>query len=445
MKDLNTLMQGNPVTAKIAGVLRDNSLYSGVAVIGGGTALAQAIGIATLPIITRLYDPADLGILAVYSSLLSIVIVAASLRYESAYTIPRQDETAANLFALCLVLLAVTSTVFALVIFLAGDLLAGTFSPGPSGHYLWLLVPGFFGAGLYSILNYWAVRQRDYRRVASTRVNQGASGAACKILLGLLSAGPAGLIVGHIVSQAAGIGTFSRSMWKTERENLKQVSVTGIRSVAKEYWSFPAFNLPASVVNTLSLQLPALMLLAIYGSQTVGLYALAQNLLVLPGSIVSTALAQVYLGEASKLVREDSSDLRSLYVATVRQLALVAVPSIGALALAAPFLTPVVFGGAWVDAGWYCLPLALMMIPQFVAAPTSRLTIYGYNHWTLIWDLTRVCGVIAGFSLSQYFRLSVMATLTVYAAIMLVMYLVNISLNLKAIANFTSRIPRQTE
>ena len=445
MKDLNTLLQGNPVTAKIAGVLRDNPLYSGVAVIGGSAALAQVIGIAALPIITRLYGPADLGILAVYSSFLSIAVVTASLRYESAYAIPRQDETAANLFALCLVLLAVTSTVFALVVFLVGDLFTGTFSPGLPGQYLWLLVPGFFGAGLYSILNYWAIRQRDYPRVASTRVNQSASGAASKILLGLLSAGPAGLIVGHIVSQAAGIGTFVRRMWKTERKNLSQVSVDGIRAVAKEYWSFPAFNLPASVVNTLSLQLPTFMLLAIYGSQTVGLYALAQNLLVLPGSIISTALAQVYLGEASKLVREGSSEIRSLYVTTIRQLALVAVPAIGLLALAAPFLIPIIFGGAWAEAGWYCLPLALMMIPQFVSTPTSRLTIYGYNHWMLIWDLTRVCAVIAGFSISQYFGLSVMATLTVYGATMLVMYLVNIALNLKAIANFTSRISSQEE
>jgi hypothetical protein len=62
-----------------------------------------------------------------------------------------------------------------------------------------------------------------------------------------------------------------------------------------------------------------------------------------------------------------------------------------------------------------------------------------------MWDVTRVCGVLAGFYISQLFGFSVMLTLTVYAAIMLVMYLFNVSLNLKAISNLTSRITRRVE
>jgi hypothetical protein len=58
----------------------------------------------------------------------------------------------------------------------------------------------------------------------------------------------------------------------------------------------------------------------------------------------------------------------------------------------------------------------------------------------LMWDVTRVCGVLAGFYISQLFGFSVMLTLTIYAVIMLVMYLFNISLNLMAISNLTSKI-----
>jgi O-antigen/teichoic acid export membrane protein len=86
-----------------------------------------------------------------------------------------------------------------------------------------------------------------------------------------------------------------------------------MKSVAKRYKSFPIFNFPASVVNTISTQLPPLMLLALYDSQTVGFYALAQMLIVLPGSVISGSMGQAYLGEASKMVREGSQQLRSLY------------------------------------------------------------------------------------------------------------------------------------
>ncbi len=439
MNRFNTLLYDNPFTSRIAQFLSENPLYKSVAVIGSGAILAQLLGILTVPIITRLYTPADLGIFTIYFSILSIVVGVASLRYEFAYTLPKQDEAAANLLVLCLVLLVFTTTAFALIILFLGDVLIHTFHWESLSPYLILLIPGFFGMALYSILNYWAVRRRDYRRITYTNVNQSVGGVASKILLGLFSCGPLGLITGQIVSLIVGIGTFSRSMWKTERENLNLVSVAGIKSVAKEYWSFPAFNLPASIVNTLSLQLPPLVLLTMYGSQTVGLYALAYGLLVLPGSFISTSLSQAFLGEVSKMVREDSLELRSLYVKTIKHLSLVAIPSIGILSLIAPLVTPVVFGASWIEAGWYCLPLALVVIPQFIVSPTSRLTIYGYNHWSLMWDVTRVCGVLAGFYISQFYGFSVILTLTIYAVVLLVMYLFNIILNLKAISNFTAK------
>ena len=53
-----------------------------VLVLVGGTAFAHAITALALPILTRLYSPADFSTLAVFSSLLSIVAVAACFRFD---------------------------------------------------------------------------------------------------------------------------------------------------------------------------------------------------------------------------------------------------------------------------------------------------------------------------------------------------------------------------
>jgi len=431
-------IQNNFFFSRIAKFISNNPLYKGVLVIGIGTVLAQMIGIITLPIITRIYSPTDMGILTIYTSILSIVAIAASFQYEFAEALPKKDEVAANLFVLCLIILIATSIIFSFVIFALGDVLIEMFNLDTLRQYIWLLIPGFFGAGLYSILNYWAIRQRDYRRITQTKINQSANGAGAKIIFGLFAWGPIGLVIGHIISQTAGIYTLARATWTKDRDSLMNVSIEGIKSVAREYWKFPVFNLPAAIVNALSLQLPALMLLTMYGSGTVGLYALAYSLMVFPGSIVSASLGQAFLGEVSKMVREGSSAISGLYLKTIRHLSLIAIPLIGILALIAPFITPVVFGESWTNAGWLCLPLALVAIPQFVIAPTSRLSIYGYNHWIFCWDITRVCGVIAGFYLSQCLGFPIFTTLTVYGIIMLIMYLINIPLNLKAIDKFSS-------
>ncbi len=434
---LTTIVNKNAYTARLFNYIVNNPLYRGVLVLGSGTAVAQLIGIVTAPIITRLYTPSDMGVLAVYSSILAIFGVGATLRYEFAYALPRENEDAINLFGLSLILLCITTVGFALILLFGRDLLMNTFDLGALEHYIWFLLIGFFGMGLYTMLNYWAVRQRDYGRITYTKINQGAGGSVCKILLGILSFGPLGLILGHIVSQIAGITTLARAMWKKERERFKAISLSRMLSVAKTYKSFPIFAFPASIVNTLSLELPALVLLALYNSEVVGYYALANMLVVLPGSLISGSMGQAYIGEASKMVRERSRELRSLYVRTLKHLTIIGVPLIGIPALCAPFIVPFIFGAAWTEAGWYCWPLAVMVIAKFVVSPTDHLQLYGYNHWTLMWDVTRVIVVISAFYLSYMFKLTIIMTLMTYALGMFGMYIVAVALNLKAIKGFT--------
>jgi len=434
------VVKRNPYASRAIEFILNNPLYKGVIILGSGTAVAQLIGIVTMPIITRLYTPADLGVLAVYSSVLAIFGIGATLRYEFAYALPKENDDAINLFGLSLILLCLTTAGFALILLFGRDLLVNTFDLGAIEQYIWFLLIGFFGMGLYTTLNYWAVRQRDYKRITYTKINQGAGGSVCKILLGVLAFGPVGLIIGHVVSQIAGITTLARAMWKKERKNLKAISWSRMKSVAKTYKSFPVFNFPASIVNTMALQLPPLMLLALYDSEVVGFYALANMLVVLPGSLISGSMGQAYLGEASKMVRERSQGLRVLYVRTLKHLFVIGVPLIGIPALFAPFVVPFIFGEVWAEAGWYCWPLAAMTVAQFAVAGIGFLSLYGYNHWSLAWNVTRVVGVISVFYLSYLLTLPVMITLMIYALVMVIMYMLSVALNLKAISNFTSMI-----
>jgi len=439
---LTAIVNKNKYTSRLFRFILNNPLYRGVLILGSGTAVAQLIGIVTMPIITRLYLPSEMGILAVYSSVLAIFGVGATLRYEFAYALPRENEDAINLFGLCLILLCITTAVFALILFFGRDLLVNAFDLDAIEQYIWFLLIGFFGMGLYTMLNYWAIRQRDYRRITYTKINQGAGGSVCKILLGILSFGPVGLIIGHIVSQIAGITTLARAMWRKDRGDFKAISLSRMKSVAKTYGSFPVFNFPASVVNTLSLQLPPLMLLMLYDSEIVGFYALASMLVVLPGSLISGSMGQAYLGEASKMVRERSRELRSLYVRTLKHLSAIAIPLIGIPALCAPFVVPFIFGEVWTEAGWYCWPLAVMVIVQFVTSPTSHLQLYGYNRWVLMWDIARAIVVIIAFYLSYLFGLSIMTTITAYVLVLFGMYIISVVLNLKAIEKFTLKVTK---
>lgn len=64
-------------------------------VLVGGTTGAQLLAVLAAPLLTRLYTPEDFGLLAVYASLLGLIAVIASLRYELAIPLPTDDTEAA--------------------------------------------------------------------------------------------------------------------------------------------------------------------------------------------------------------------------------------------------------------------------------------------------------------------------------------------------------------
>src|ERR1700689_4427028 len=68
-----------------------------VAVLGGGTALAQGFTLLFAPILTRLYTPDDVGRMGLYLAFAGFAGVAASLRYEVAIVSAVDDREAAIL------------------------------------------------------------------------------------------------------------------------------------------------------------------------------------------------------------------------------------------------------------------------------------------------------------------------------------------------------------
>ena len=71
--------------------------------IGSGVALAQAITLLTSPVVSRLYSPAVFGTAATSGSLAAVAAIIASLWFEMAIPIAKDDEEAISLTAASLV------------------------------------------------------------------------------------------------------------------------------------------------------------------------------------------------------------------------------------------------------------------------------------------------------------------------------------------------------
>ena len=338
--------------------------------LASGTAAAQLLLALAVPFLTRLYTPAEYGVLAVYTSTLAVLLVLASLRYETAIPLPSEESSAGSLLVLALGILLATSTAVALLVWLAGDAFALAVNVPGLRPYLWLIPVGFLATGTYQVLSYWAIRQRQFRRVARTKVSQGGGQVVTQIALGMGGAGVLGLIIGDLIGRVAGAGGLALAAWRTRpAEGPTRATV---RAAAARYRRFPLLTTWAGLLNIGSLQLPSIVFSAAFGAAAAGLYALSFKLLVLPTMLVAQAVGQVFLSRAAHLASEPDR-LRRLTERTALGLLAAGLPAFLTVGIAGPELFAVLLGREWQESGRYAQVLAPWFTLWLVSNPLSGL------------------------------------------------------------------------
>jgi O-antigen/teichoic acid export membrane protein len=343
----------------------------GVLTLVGGSGLAQGIAIASAPVLTRLYSPTEFGIYAVAAATVSILVTVASLSYQFAIPLPDSDTRAANVLGLSLVTALGMSAMTAVVLVVTGPQVLVVLGAPELGPYVPLLAIGQVGGAFVVALSFWAVRTKAFSALATTSLTQSASLVGFQLGFGAVGMGALGLLLGDIIGRFSGMIRLARIAWHTNRPALVGVSRPGMAAAARRYRRFPLFSLPSSIVNVLGLQAPLLLLVALYGAEVGGQFALADRLAGLPVTLLAGAVGRVYFAEGARVARERPAELRALFVRTTRSLAKAAIGPFALLALFAPLIAGFVFGEEWAQAGLFVTILAPMYFVVLVTNPTG--------------------------------------------------------------------------
>lgn len=336
-----------------------------------GTAAAQLITLAITPVLFRLYGQADLDALAAFSGLFFSLVTVASLRYEQAIAIVPDRTRAVHLVRLsALVALAFAGVIFlALVLF--GKPIAERLGQPLLQQHPWILPVALFGGGLYLVGTLWFTREQQFKVTAQTTVTQAVAMAIIQLGGGLVSVGSGALTlaIGLAVGRSAGVLAFLNKIrgfpeWKSAW------STAEVGELAKRYRNFPIFNSPSMLANNLGLQLPALMLTALYPLGSAAAFYGAMRVLGAPMSLIGAAIGQAYQGEAARIVREEPASLVALFDRTVKNLAKVAVVLV-LVGLAAPWWLPWILGPAGGPAGVWAAILAPGLGLGLICSPVS--------------------------------------------------------------------------
>jgi O-antigen/teichoic acid export membrane protein len=424
----------------VASVLPKGRFTRSVTLLTGGAALGQAINILVSPVLTRLYSPEDFGAFGVYVAILGIALAVASLRYEYAILLPKDDESAANILALCFLILIGMTTLSWFAVYGWGDQMMAWANVPELGHYLWFIPIGMLGAGTYQILNYWAIRMGYFARIGKTRLTRGLARASLQVGLGFTTTGPMGLLLGQLAGDSAGSGSLGTIAWRKDYTSLRAINLQSMRKAAVRYRRFAIFSGVANIIDVLGSSAPQILFSAFYGSEVAGWFMLGQSVIAAPLNIVVDSVSQVYFGEIARLGRYDPKSMRQIYLKLTGRLALIGAIPVAVICTFAPWAFSVIFGQGWEIAGVYVQILGLMFAVRFAVIPLQHtLNALERQDLLLIWEITRFIVVLGALLAGNIWHIAHTTAVMIYSLSMSASYIVLWLIAFYAIGNGLGR------
>ena len=334
-----------------------------VATLASGAALSQALPLLFAPLLTRLYTPADFGVLAVFVAWLSNLAVISTARYDMAVVLPKSEPEAARLMVLSLSINTVLLALCLLLFWPWHDAIAALLNAPALANWLPLLPFGVWLAGCVAAWTAWNNRQRRYAANAQGRVVQSLGVSLLQVAAGWSGLAAGGLILSQLAGQALALLTLARADVATHFAFLRGHPRPLVQAEARRFREFPLVNTPHAFVVALQDSLMLALLASLSGAAIVGQYALVLRVLKLPAAMVGQAVSQVVFRDLAEAAG-DGRALSGMLKRALLMLAGLAVLPFSLLALWGGPLFALVFGEPWRGAG----DIAAVLTPYFAAA-----------------------------------------------------------------------------
>jgi O-antigen/teichoic acid export membrane protein len=333
--------------------------------LAGAAVVAQAVPLLALPVLARLFSPAEIGAWTLFGAIVANLATFACGRYEYAIVLPRTSSLARLVLQLCF---AVTLGVSLLSLVFAG---AVSLRPvGMLGGWIAWLPLAVLGAGAMQALTLWHNRMGQFGAIGAARIAGPVTVTGLQVAAGWGQFG----VFGLVAAQAAGslIGPLLLAGWRSTASALGQVRapVRRLLAVARRYRQFPLINAPHAFINSLQDTLTLVLLAALAGQASAGYFGLMGRIAKAPASLIGGALSEILLGRLADLKARDE-DLRPLVRRSALYLALTAFPLAAMLVAAGPALFGLLLGSEWSVAGEYARWFAPYLFGHFVIGPLT--------------------------------------------------------------------------
>lgn len=372
---MNTLTN---MLARLKRSIAGTSFAKHVMVVSGSVIIGQIISVLVGPINSRLYKPSDYGTLSVFGAMFSVLGVVGTLQYEMALGTVEDDDEAAHLLVLCLLITAIWTGLIVGITFTAGNWVTHWLSKDDKQllRYLWFLPIGVCFYSLSQTFSRWAMRKHAFPQLSLVQIMNNVIGSACTVTLGFFSVGLPGLITGSIMASVYSLWKLTRLTLPDFTAKVQHISFPKLIKVAKSQYRYPLYTTWSVLLNSLSVYIPIFLLTKGFGSSYTGYFSLCQRILYLPTLLISGAITPVFYSRAKQAQKDGT--LAALTTKLINSISGINVFFPVFIGLFGEWLFVLVFGGQWRRAGQYAATQAPWMFFSFLVYPLEALPLI-YN------------------------------------------------------------------
>lgn len=378
-----------------------------VGTLMAGNVSGQFVSLLLAPVITRLYLPEHFGVLAVIMSFVSVASVISCMRYETAVVLPKTEEKAQNLIALCLALTLTVSLVLLVFLLFLSERVELWVQMKGIRIFLYLIPLGVLASGLQMTFNSWFTRKKNFALLAKTSIITQLSASGIKIAAALLVGSSAlWLIFGNIIGMFVVVFFFAMVFLQNDYKQFKNsITWREVREVAQEYKNFPKYNSATAFMNSISQNIPALLFAYYFSIETVGFYALAARILKKPVLLVSGSVRGVFYQRLAEMQTKGESQ-RTNFLKTTISLAVAGIIPFGIIIISGEWIFSLVFGAKWAVAGFYARILSPWLFLVLINPPATSVILVkqklaNYMIFNVLLLSTRIFAIIFGYFISS--------------------------------------------
>jgi O-antigen/teichoic acid export membrane protein len=395
-----------------------------------GTVVAQCIAFLFLPLLTRIYTPEAFGTYQVYMSILSLALVVAALRYDTAILASKKNGEQQALVRLCIALSLLTATfVFIICVCLMQLRPVWLIIPDTA---LQLLAAATLAGGILQTFGFVLLHEQAIAINSVSKVVQVVLFCVAG-LIATVHSPQSGLIGADVISRVATAALIVTWLAHNRTSVFLHVATTRIAEVARHFHEYPMLALPGGLLTAaMGFVVPILMFSA-FGETVMGQYALVERTVLLPAGLIGQTVGQVFTAQLSESVEKQQVNLEAFKKVGLTMLGLGILPAVGLLAFA-PTLFKLAFGAQWGIAGTFAQVLSAVFLSSLIMSPFHlSLVVVNRQREQFSWELVRIFVIVTAWILIIKGALQPMQAIIIHATIVTLMNLIFVLLVYRAL------------